>query len=73
MLGIAYHTPMATEITLMAIQAAGGATALARELGIKPPSVYSWRQIPPKRVQAISRLTGIPPEKLRPDLFEVAA
>ncbi|MBS1056123.1 transcriptional regulator [Gluconobacter kondonii] len=64
---------MATEITLIAIQAAGGVAALARELGIKPPSVYSWRQIPPKRVQAVSRITGIPPEELRPDLFEKAA
>ncbi|MBF0889639.1 transcriptional regulator [Gluconobacter cadivus] len=64
---------MADEITLMAIKVAGGPAALAKELGIKTPSVYSWRQVPPKRVQAVSKLTGIPPEKLRPDLYEVAA
>ena len=64
---------MTDEITLMAIKVAGGPAALAKELGIKTPSVYSWRQVPPKRVQAVSKLTGIPPEKLRPDLYEVAA
>ncbi|MBS1070359.1 helix-turn-helix domain-containing protein [Gluconobacter cerinus] len=61
---------MTFEITLEAIKAAGGVTALAKGLGIKPPSVYSWKKIPPGRVLAIAKLTGIPPQKLRPDLYE---
>ena len=64
---------MTNEITQKAIKAAGGATALAKKLGIKPPSVYSWKVVPPLRVLAVAKLTGIPPEKLRPDLYERAA
>ncbi|MBB2189185.1 hypothetical protein HLH34_04300 [Gluconacetobacter azotocaptans] len=51
------------------IDAAGGPTALARHLGIKIPSLYSWRRIPAERVNAVHAVTGIPREDLRPDLF----
>jgi DNA-binding transcriptional regulator YdaS (Cro superfamily) len=52
-----------------AIKAAGGPTALTRALGIKLPSVYSWRRIPPGRVLQVEKLTGIPRTRLRPDLY----
>ena len=45
---------------------------LARRLGITPAAVARWTyrgQIPADRVHAISRVTKIPPSKLRPDLF----
>jgi DNA-binding transcriptional regulator YdaS (Cro superfamily) len=52
-----------------AIDIAGGPTALARGLGIKMPSLYSWQKVPPTRVLEIERLTGIPRTRLRPDLY----
>lgn len=45
---------------------------LARQLGIKPPSVYEWkvrRRIPAERVLEIERLTGISRHDLRPDVY----
>jgi DNA-binding transcriptional regulator YdaS (Cro superfamily) len=52
-----------------AIDIAGGPTALARGLGIKMPSLYSWQKVPSTRVLAIERLTGISRARLRPDLY----
>jgi DNA-binding transcriptional regulator YdaS (Cro superfamily) len=52
-----------------AIAVAGGPTALARQLGIRMPSLYSWRRVPPPRVLAIEAATGIPRTRLRPDLY----
>ena len=67
---IAYHVRMTKTIIERAIEASGGAASLARKLGIKPPSIYSWREIPHKRLTQIEAITGIPREELRPDLFE---
>ena len=52
-----------------AIKQAGGITALARSIGIKPPSVAEWRRVPAERVLAVEAATGVPRERLRPDLF----
>lgn len=52
-----------------AIDAAGGVSSLARNLGIAQPSVSSWRRVPAERVAAISALTGLDRGLLRPDLF----
>lgn len=52
-----------------AVEAAGGVHSLASALGIRPPSIYSWRDIPPRRVLRISEITGIPASELRPDIF----
>ncbi|MBS1015181.1 helix-turn-helix domain-containing protein [Acetobacter persici] len=60
---------MMTDAVKRAIEAAGGVAVLAQQLGIKAPSIYSWRAIPPKRVRAIARITGIPAAELRPDMF----
>lgn len=42
---------------------------LARGLGITRGAVAQWRQIPANRVGQVSKLTGIPPCILRPDIF----
>lgn len=55
-----------------AIVAAGGPTALARRLGIKMPSLYSWVRIPAERVLAVEIASGISRERLRPDLYQSA-
>jgi DNA-binding transcriptional regulator YdaS (Cro superfamily) len=51
----------------------GGVGKLAALLGIKGPSLYSWRRIPAERVLQLERITGIPKEELRPDLFKSEA
>lgn len=56
-----------------AIEAAGGTTALARGLGVQPPSIYSWEKIPPRHVRRVSEITGIPRHELRPDLWDPPA
>ena len=52
-----------------AINAAGGAAALARTLGITVQAISQWRQIPADRVVAVSRATSVPVTVLRPDLY----
>jgi DNA-binding transcriptional regulator YdaS (Cro superfamily) len=51
------------------VDAAGGPTALARALGIKMESTYSWRRIPATRVIDIEKITGIHRSELRPDIY----
>ena len=50
---------------------AGGASALAAELGIKPSAVSNWRLtgIPAARVPAVAQITGLSFHELRPDVF----
>jgi hypothetical protein len=47
----------------------GGRVELARSLGVKYRAVLDWRYVPVERLIQIERLTGIPCERLRPDLF----
>jgi transcriptional regulator with XRE-family HTH domain len=44
---------------------------LGAELGVDKTTVMRWelRRIPAERVRAVSKITGISEEKLRPDLF----
>jgi DNA-binding transcriptional regulator YdaS (Cro superfamily) len=58
------------DIVQMVIDKAGGMHALARLLGIRFQSIQKWTKIPSERVIAVERATGIPREKLRPDLYE---
>jgi len=47
--------------------------ALALAVGVKQPVVSCWlsgkEKIPPKRANQIQKLTGIPREEIRPDIF----
>jgi len=53
-----------------AIDAAGGIRSLARAIGVTYQAIQSWKKrIPAERVLDIERATGIPREKLRPDLY----
>lgn len=54
----------------------GGVKALSSALGLHHASVIGWRKagrIPAERVREVSRLTGIPPHELRPDLYDPPA
>lgn len=45
---------------------------LAREIGITRGAVAQWDKVPAERLGAVTRVTGIQPHVLRPDLFETA-
>ncbi len=51
----------------------GMVTALARACDISTAAVSQWRQVPAWHVDAVSRVTRIPPQDLRPDLFRKPA
>ena len=46
-----------------------GASMLAEKLGISRQAVQQWRKVPVGRARTIERITGIPREELRPDIF----
>lgn len=50
----------------------GRTTWLAAELDVTPSAVSQWAisQVPAERIFRVSELTGIPLNKLRPDLFQ---
>lgn len=56
----------------LAVQAAGSMHELGRRLGIAWQSVQQWKQIPANRLIEIERVTGVPRERLRPDLYRKA-
>lgn len=59
-----------------ALSAAGGNVAVARAIGISPPTVWRWGVrdlIPAEHVKAVADMTGglITASQIRPDLAEV--
>lgn len=72
-----YHSRMSkvqAEVIARAVGILGSQLALARALGIKPPTVHQWlsgkRPVPAERCPSIERLTGgaVLCEQLRPDV-----
>jgi len=51
------------------ILAVGGLSELSRRLGVTRQAVSNWNKVPFKYIRTISEMTGIPREKLRPDLY----
>lgn len=51
-------------------RAMGSATALAKALGVTRAAVSRWDRIPIRHLAAVSKLTSIPRQKLRPDLYD---
>ena len=43
--------------------------ALARAIGVTRGAVAQWERVPGERVGQVSRVTGLPPHIIRPDLF----
>lgn len=52
-----------------AIKRAGSANELARQIGVKPQAISQWKRVPIGRVPDVARITGIPRETLRPDVW----
>lgn len=55
---------------LKIFSARGSVSRIARELGISQSSLYFWKKVPAERVIDLERITGIPREILRPDIFK---
>ena len=47
----------------------GGIVALSQALGLSRGAAANWSEIPVDHVAKLERLTGIPREVLRPDIF----
>lgn len=63
---------MKKHIVHSVIEKAGGQTALARALGIRPQAVQLWSQkkrIPVSRVLAVEQLVGVSRHRIRPDVY----
>jgi DNA-binding transcriptional regulator YdaS (Cro superfamily) len=50
-----------------AVDAAGGQSELARQLGVTRSAISQWDKIPMDRVFEVAAITGIAPHELRPD------
>jgi DNA-binding transcriptional regulator YdaS (Cro superfamily) len=42
---------------------------LADLVGVAQPSVQEWTRVPAHRILQVEAVTGVPREKLRPDLY----
>jgi DNA-binding transcriptional regulator YdaS (Cro superfamily) len=56
-----------------AIDAAGGLAGLAGPLGITIQAISQWDEVPPLRVLAVERVSGVSRHELRPDLYPIEA
>lgn len=52
-----------------AIAKAGGLAGLAAPLGISIQAISQWDEVPPLRVIAVEKITGVSRHVLRPDLY----
>lgn len=52
------------------IKEAGGASRLARHLGLHHTTVLGWAEVPPKHVPAVAALLHVDRHEIRPDLWE---
>jgi hypothetical protein len=50
----------------------GRLSRLSEALGITAGAISQWTEVPAERMGDVSRFTGIPLRKLRPDIFERA-
>lgn len=58
-----------------ALAAVGGVNALAEKMTkagspITPQAVSQWKFVPVKRVSAVEKISGVPRQRLRPDIFD---
>jgi len=53
-----------------AVAAVGTRYRLSKMIGVTPSSVLKWKTIPIGRLADVERVTGLPREALRPDLYQ---
>jgi len=59
-----------SEILTEILEKTGGIRRLSAKLNISFQAVAKWWRVPVNHVQKISVITGIPAEKIRPDIYE---
>lgn len=52
-----------------AIKGAGTGAALGRALKLSRQAIYQWDRIPSEHVLKVEEVTGVPRQRLRPDLY----
>jgi DNA-binding transcriptional regulator YdaS (Cro superfamily) len=60
---------MDKKATKALILTAGGPRSLANRIGTSRQAVAKWERVPAHWVMLIAELTGVPAEKIRPDVF----
>jgi len=53
-----------------AIEKAGGASELARKLGVSRQAVAQWQAVPPRQARKVSELTGVPLADICPEFYK---
>ncbi len=52
-----------------AILIAGNSTKLGKKVGVSRQAVEQWKVVPPERVLAVEKATGVSRYDLRPDIY----
>jgi len=52
-----------------AISIAGNSSKLGKKVGVSRQAVEQWKVVPPERVLAVERATGVSRYDLRPDIY----
>jgi DNA-binding transcriptional regulator YdaS (Cro superfamily) len=52
-----------------AIAGAGSLKAIADPCGVTEQAVCQWAQVPARHVLTVERVSGVPRQRLRPDLY----
>lgn len=64
-----YESAMDKKATKELILKAGGPRSLANRIGTSRQAVAKWERVPAHWVMLLVELTGVPAEKIRPDVF----
>lgn len=56
-----------------AVANVGGQAKFARLIGVTAQAVSQWDEVPPLRVLAVERVSGVSRHELRPDLYPLEA
>lgn len=62
-----------TKGVALAVEAAGGKSALAKKLKTTRQNISAWRQVPIGRALEIERLLGVSRHAMRPDVYGASA